>query len=104
MKTGESHNYYWLVSSNEIFDIDKLIIEYHDGYILHLATFDSGPLSPNEEELKQGWSTDGEIMLSPPLSNKVIIPYDQYDEWYLSKSKLSFPENLDRIKGDGGIK
>lgn len=103
MKIGELHNYYWLVSRSEISNIDKLIIKYHGGYILHLATFDSGPLKPSEQELNQGWSTNGEIMFSPPLSDKVTIPYEQYDEWYLSKVKLSFPNGFDRFVNYGGL-
>lgn len=103
MKSGQSHNYYWLVSRNEIPDIDNLVIKYHENYILHLATFDSGPLAPSEEEQKQGWSTDGEILFSPPLSNKVDIPYGQYDEWYLSKTKLNFPDRFDRFVNYSGF-
>ena len=103
MKTGKSHDYFWLVSSAEIDGIDKLIIKYHRNYILHLATFDSGPLAPSDEEKSQGWSTDGEIMFSPPLRAEVTIPYEQYDEWYLSKEKLNFPVGFDRFVNYGGF-
>ena len=70
---------------------------------MYLATFDSGPLVPSEEELNQGWSTDGAIMFSPPLGNEVGIPYEQYDEWYLSKTKLSFPNGFDRFVNYSGF-
>jgi len=103
IKTGISHNYYWLVSRNELPDIDKLTINHHKNYILHLATFDSGPLAPSDEEINQGWSADGEIMFSPPLTNKVVIPYEQYDEWYLSNTKLSFPNGFDRFVNYSGF-
>ena len=103
MKLGEKNNYYWLVTNLEIVNLDKLIIEFHNKYILHLATFDSGSLTPNDEEMSQGWSSDGEIMFSPPLIDSVVIPYDQYDEWYLSKSSLNFPEKFDRFVNYNGF-
>jgi len=96
MKTGVKNRYHWLVSHEEIIDIDQIVIEYHSKYTLYLATFDSGPLLPNTEEIAQGWQVEGEIMVSPPLSSTVVIPYEQYDEWYLSKNKLKFPTNLER--------
>jgi len=42
-------------------------------------------------------------MFSPPLSAEVTIPYEQYDEWYLSKEKLNFPVGFDRFVNYGGF-
>lgn len=104
MKTGKHENYYWLTSHEEIRHIDKVIIEYCSGYTLYLATFDSGPLLPTQEELAQGWKVNGEIMVSPPLSDNVTIPHEQYDEWYLSEYGLIFPTNLERYVNYGGFR
>ncbi len=104
MKTGRHGEFYWLVSNEEIRDIDKIVIEYRTVYTLYLATFDSGPLLPTQEELKQGWKVKGEIMVSPPLSDTVTIPYEQYDEWYISKGELTFPRDLERYVNYGGFR
>ncbi len=104
MKTGVENEYHWLVSNEEIPSLDKIIIQYHSGYTFYLATFDSGPLTPSPEELALGWKVDGEIMVSPPLSNSVIIPHEQYDEWYLSEGILKFPEDLERFVNYGGFR
>ncbi len=104
MRIGRHGEFYWLVSNEEIRDIDKIIIEYRTGHTLYLATFDSGPLLPNQEELEQGWKVVGEIMVSPPLSDTVTIPYEQYDEWYISKDELTFPRDLERYVNYGGFR
>ncbi len=104
MKTGRYGEFYWLVSNEKIRDIDKIIIEYRTGYTLYLATFDSGLLLPTQEELDQGWKVDSEIMISPPLSGIVTIPYEQYDEWYISRGALTFPQELERYVNCGGFR
>ncbi len=97
IKTGAESEFYWMVSKEEIRNLDEIITEYHKGYFLYLATFDSGPLTPSPEEIASGWKVDGEIMISPPLSNIVAIPHEQYDEWYLSEGTLKFPVDLERF-------
>ena len=42
-------------------------------------------------------------MISPPLSNHVEIPHDQFDEWYVSTSQLSFPDDLEVFVNYGGF-
>jgi hypothetical protein len=36
-----------------------------------------------EDELAQGWTTQGKVAISPLLIEGMSIPHDQYDEWYL---------------------
>lgn len=102
--TGVENEYHWMVSNEEIHNLDKIITEYHSGYFLFLATFDSGPLTPNPEEIALGWKVEGEIMISPPLSSSMVIPHEQYDEWYLSECDLKFPEDLERFVNYGGFR
>ena len=103
MKTGKEQNYHWILSGDEISDLDKIIIEFHKNYILHLTTFDSGPLYPDNEEIRAGWTSDGEIMISPSISKNLIIPLGVFSEWYLSENKLIFPENFERFVNYSGF-
>jgi hypothetical protein len=103
MKTGKAQGFFWLVADFEIVKLPEMIIQYHEGQILHLATFDSGPLLPTEEEVHQGWYTENEIMISPQLTKELHIPHEQYDEWYISRNILKFPKNLERFVNYGGF-
>ena len=102
MKTGFSHQYHWVVS-DDIDDIDTLVKAYHAKHILHLATSDSGPLKPSNKQIKLGWKEYGEIIISPPLSNDLVLPFVHYQEWYVSENLLVFPEKLDRYVNYSGF-
>jgi len=103
MKTGKKQNYHWILSRDEIPDLDKIIIRFHKDYILHLATFDGGPLSLNNEELFAGWTTDGEIMVSPNISDNLKIPLGVFSEWYIFDGKLIFPKNFEQFVNYSGF-
>jgi hypothetical protein len=63
--------------------LGSLIGELHAGRRLAVVAFDSGPLHPDPEEQKVGWSVVGSTMISPSLDASVDIPEAGYDEWYI---------------------
>lgn len=103
MIIGNSNDYFWIESRDTISELDKLIIKFHTYSVLHIATFDSGVFNPNKDELAAGWLELGEVSTSPCLTEDLQIPYDQFDEWYISRSKLVFPVNLERFVNYGGF-
>ena len=95
MRLGKTENYYWLVSSEEIRGAIDIVVEQRQHQYLHITSFDSGPLTLTQEEQESGWSQENEVSLSPRLNSKTAVPHDQYDEYYLSSTKLRFPSNLE---------
>ena len=85
MKIGRFQEYYWLVSSRTLWSLHELVVQYHCGYKLAITSFDSGSITPNEEESKLGWVVKNDLMLSPKLAREMEIPHDQYDEWYIAE-------------------
>ena len=49
----------------------------------------------DREEQDLGWQQESSVSLSPRLHNELAIPHDQYDEYYVSRTKLEFPSNLE---------
>jgi len=80
---GERGEYHWLVSQAEVFDLTGLVLRYHRGLRLCVSSCDSRPLRLGQEELARGWTTRGEVAVSPPLEEALPIPQGGYDEWYL---------------------
>ncbi len=81
--TGKHGEYRWLVSGREVASLPDLVCRFHRRLHLCITCFDSGPLRIMDEEVAQGWTTQGEVVISPPLADGMPIPHDQYDEWYL---------------------
>ncbi len=103
MKSGKYKEYYWLVSSEALWSIEKLVVAYHEDRKLGITSFDSGPLKPTEEEKHLGWKFENEVMYSPRLKEGLEIPHDQYDEWYID-SDLELPtEGLEVFVNYGGF-
>jgi acetyl esterase/lipase len=81
--TGEYGEYRWLVSGSQIWPLSGLVLGSHRRLRLCITSFDSGPLRLADEEVAQGWTTQGDVAISPPVSEGLAVPHDQYDEWYL---------------------
>ncbi len=96
MKSGRHKEYYWLVSREALWGLEKLVISHHENMILAITSFDSGPLKPTAEELELGWKYNNEVMYSPRLKAGLDIPNDQYDEWYISK-ELEFANGTPEV-------
>lgn len=85
LHTGEQDGYFWLVAPSEIPLLGELAVRFHQGMHLCITAFDSGPILPTDDETAEGWHLDGNVMVSAPLSGGVVIPHDQYHEWYIIK-------------------
>ncbi len=85
MQTGQHGRFNWLVSTSpySIPSLAELTVRHHPALCLCITAFDSGPIRPGPEELDGGWTTQGEVMISPPLAEGLDIPSDGYDEWYI---------------------
>ncbi len=81
--TGKQGGHHWLVSPSQVWPLTDLVLRFHHGLHLCVTAFDSGPIRPSEDEIAQGWTMQGNVMVSPPLNSTLSIPRDQYDEWYI---------------------
>lgn len=79
---GERGRFFWLVSDGRLPSLPELAIRYHVGLRLCITSFDSTSISPTPEESAAGWTSVGPAMVSAPLTDRMEIPYDRYDEWY----------------------
>jgi len=84
--SGTRGDYYWLTSHSNTDHISQMLASCphvtRDKFVA-ITSFDSGPLSPSQDELLAGWSSDGRIMYSPRITESVRIPHEQYDEWLI---------------------
>ena len=105
MWKGKTNNYYWKVSESSygFSNLLEAVLKFHAGKCLHITSFDSGPITPNEEEDKLGWHLQNEVMVSPPLHKGMLGPYEQYDEWYISDSELIFTDEFEIFVNYGGF-
>lgn len=84
MNEGKTHNYYW-IEGNE-FDLHDLVTRCPQlliGKTVAITAFDSGPLTPNDEEKVYGWYSKDEVLYAPNIINPEKLPYAEYDEWYI---------------------
>lgn len=82
--TGERETYLWMFATDfRIHDLVKKCPEVLLGKHLVITAFDSGPVSPNPEEMEVGWTAYGSTMCSPRLTSLEGLSYDDYDEWYV---------------------
>jgi hypothetical protein len=93
--TGICGDYSWLVSGREFASLPDLVRQHHLGSRLCISSFDSGPLTPSDDETRIGWTLSGKLMISPPLTESLEIPYDQYDEWWIFESEPHLGDDLE---------
>ena len=103
MNTGKYSEYYWLVSAETLWSLPNAVKKYHSGFRLGITSFDSGPINPNDAEIEKGWISQNGVMISPPLSDGIEIPYDQYDEWYLARDLSIVASKLEVFVNYGGF-
>ena len=101
--TGSHGEYSWLVSGSQIWSLTDLVLRFHRGLRLCITCFDSGPLRLVDEEIAQGWTTQGQVTISPPLIEGMSIPHDQYDEWYLLDTPRFEKPDIEVFVNYGGL-
>ncbi|WP_164102798.1 hypothetical protein [Candidatus Laterigemmans baculatus] len=89
--SGTHGKWTWIVVRQMIRDLPALTREHHAGQRLCITAFDSGPITPSADELSLGWTLVGDVMVSPPLTPQLQIPFDTHDEWYVFRS---LPDSL----------
>ena len=83
MITGSCEGYRWVVTPSYLPQLSQAVVRSHIGMHLCITSFDSGPLLLNRDEIALGWHRQGKVMVSPPLTASLVIPHEQYDEWYI---------------------
>jgi hypothetical protein len=92
MFTGSHGPYQWLVDRRS--GIGHLIKECPNvllGRYLVITSFDTGSLHPNADETADGWFFENQLTYTPRLESLSLLPYEEYDEWYVftSPTRLS---------------
>lgn len=85
MNAGAFGAFSWLESATSLPLIDTAL-PFHLGARLCVTAFDSGPLRLTPEEVAAGWSSVGEIVVSPLIVTSPEVPSGGYDEWYILES------------------
>jgi len=91
MFAGHHNQYRWLVSPT--FDFNGLLTKCPEvllGKYLVIVAFDSGVISPVQEEMELGWFAHGNTMCSARLTSVDGLPHDGYDEWYIFTEPYRF--------------
>ncbi|WOX04936.1 hypothetical protein [Microbulbifer pacificus] len=92
MIRGIYEQYCWLEVDEPVLGFVGEVLNANSGNHLYITAFDSGHISPAEEESKKGWVSQGEVMVSPRLGRNTEVPYDNFDEWYFFPSLINFPK------------
>ena len=101
--SGTHDEWFWIDCRFQIDELPQLVSDHHGGNRLAIATFDSGSITPTPEERALGWSVVDEAMVSPPLTPRVKIPREDYDEWYIFPELPERVSILDRFVNHGGF-
>ena len=91
--SGEHHDYSWVEWDERgafLRDLLQAFPQLVVGKYLVNTSFDSGPLPLTESETRSGWTKDNGLTLSPVINSVKLIPFDQYDEWYVFESPQRF--------------
>jgi hypothetical protein len=88
LETGEHGDYRWFVGqfAGSLADV---VVACHLGRRLGISSFDSGVFHPTTSEAEEGWTTQGNLALSPMLRAGMDVPHDGYDEWYIFDEQSS---------------
>jgi hypothetical protein len=91
-KSGTHGDYTWIELVEKPWELVDLLLTHHRGCYLYITAFDSGRITPSEEDSKAGWSLQGEVMVSPPMYEDLHLPANGYDEWYVFDRRIDFPQ------------
>jgi len=66
-----------------------------------VTCFDSGPLVLNESEREMGWREDGQLTYTSKVTSVEMLPYDNFDEWYVFESPIQLTDCEIFVDGGG---
>ncbi|WP_260436298.1 hypothetical protein [Burkholderia sp. Bp9143] len=93
-RTGERARYR-IVEWNDGTDgaIEDLVLRCPElvlGRYVAIASCDSGPYTPTDEEFTAGWSKIGALAVSPLVTEVSQLPMPGFDEWYVYDRFIKF--------------
>lgn len=89
IRTGREDNYFWLQALNVgNFQVVYGVPDILEGNQLAITSFDNGPLSLTEDEIKLGWRSVNKSGIAPIGVKLENIPVGGGDEWYIFKSTV----------------
>ena len=95
--TGTHGSWHWGVSRKAFRAIESIIYQYFSAKHVCFLAFDGGPITPNADESKIGWSVCNTVMISPPLSAGMTIPSADMDEWFVVENLPDAFPDLERF-------
>lgn len=71
------------------------------GRYVAIASCDSGPYTPTEDEVKAGWRRIGELALRPAVQAVSELPSSGFDEWYVYDRSQEFAPHANFVNRGG---
>jgi hypothetical protein len=97
--TGSRDGFEWLSLGTRhalLGSLLETIPEVVVGHFVAVNSFDSSPITPNDDEKALGWFCDGEVLWTSRIADPQILPRGGYDEWYVLDSQTKLPR-LERL-------
>ena len=81
--TAAPSGYETYEGSFSMWQVTPVVQRHFEGKRLLIAAFDSGTITPHDDEIKIGWRVATAGMLSPPIGPNLSFPSEQFDEWWI---------------------
>lgn len=94
-KTGEKEGYYWLsvrTDARLLGQTVKNVPALFLGKVVAITLFDSGPLTPGDDEIAMGWHRTGDVLWTTSIKDPAVLPYAGWDEWYVFDKEKELPK------------
>lgn len=79
-------------------ELESLCPSFLRGKQIVCSCWDSGPLVPTGDEVRAGWTRQGELAVSPIIDKVGQVPWgDGYEEWFVA------PEHIELIDFHGFV-
>ena len=102
IRHGSRDGFWWVWSrDSRLSDVLAAVPELVVGKIVAVTSFDSGPLSLTEEDLRRGWTARGSVALSPVVQSADQLSMGEWDEWYVLDEAMPLPELAVFVNFDG---
>ncbi|MFM0080383.1 hypothetical protein [Paraburkholderia sediminicola] len=71
------------------------------GRYVAIASCDSGPYTPTDDEFAAGWSKIGALAISPKVETVSQLPTPGFDEWYVYDRKNGLAPHVNFVNRRG---
>jgi hypothetical protein len=97
--TGSYGEYHWLTTGQHDLDtLLRLCPQVLQGKYVAVTSFDSGPLTLNDDEVSTGWQSHNEIAYSPRIQSVEKLTHGEcggFDEWYVFEARVDLGRILE---------